>query len=163
GRRSGREYRTPVKVFRRGDSYVVSLPYGSDSDWVKNVLAAGGCDLVTRGRRLQLVNPTVYVDEEQAVVPAFIRVALKRVNATEFLALSPAQSPAPRACPPAGTTPARPIPSPSDPKENSVTASAPTSDLTGWRSAPFTGAGITHDVYEKGTGPGVVLLPEIPG
>lgn len=97
GRRSGREYRTPVKVFRRGDSYVVSLPYGSDSDWVKNVLAAGGCDLVTRGRRLQLVNPTVYVDEEQAVVPAFIRVALKRVNATEFLALSPAQSTAPRA------------------------------------------------------------------
>jgi dienelactone hydrolase len=44
-----------------------------------------------------------------------------------------------------------------------VTDSAPTSDLTGWRAAPFTGAGITHDVYEKGEGPGVVLVPEIPG
>lgn len=44
-----------------------------------------------------------------------------------------------------------------------MTDSAPTSDLTGWRSTPFTGAGITHDVYEKGTGPGVVLVPEIPG
>jgi dienelactone hydrolase len=44
-----------------------------------------------------------------------------------------------------------------------VTGSAPTSDLTGWQNTPFTGAGITHDVYEKGSGPGVVLVPEIPG
>jgi dienelactone hydrolase len=44
-----------------------------------------------------------------------------------------------------------------------VTGSAPTSDLTGWRKTPHTGAGITHDVYEKGAGPGVVLVPEIPG
>ena len=27
----------------------------------------------------------------------------------------------------------------------------------------FTGAGITYDCYEKGSGPGVVLIPEIPG
>ncbi len=40
---------------------------------------------------------------------------------------------------------------------------APTSDLTGWRAAPFTGAGLTHDCYQKGDGPGVVLVPEIPG
>jgi dienelactone hydrolase len=44
-----------------------------------------------------------------------------------------------------------------------VTGSAPTSDLTGWCKTPFTGAGFTHDVYEKGSGPGVVLVPEIPG
>jgi dienelactone hydrolase len=41
--------------------------------------------------------------------------------------------------------------------------SAPTSDLTGWQITPFTDAGITHDVYEKGEGPGVVLVPEVPG
>lgn len=41
--------------------------------------------------------------------------------------------------------------------------SEPTADLTGWNRAPFTGASLTHDVYEKGTGPGVVLVPEIPG
>ena len=40
---------------------------------------------------------------------------------------------------------------------------APTADLTGWTSTPFTAAGRTHDVYEKGSGPGVVLIPEIPG
>jgi dienelactone hydrolase len=40
---------------------------------------------------------------------------------------------------------------------------APSSDLTGWQKAPFTGGGFTHDCYEKGAGPGVVLIPEIPG
>ena len=40
---------------------------------------------------------------------------------------------------------------------------APEADLTGWTAAPFTAEGITHDVYRKGEGPGVVLIPEIPG
>ena len=41
--------------------------------------------------------------------------------------------------------------------------SSPEADLTGWSVAPFTGGGYTHDVYRKGEGPGVVLIPEIPG
>jgi dienelactone hydrolase len=40
---------------------------------------------------------------------------------------------------------------------------APEADLTGWTASPFTAEGITHDVYRKGDGPGVVLIPEIPG
>ncbi|GAB3017050.1 dienelactone hydrolase family protein [Mycobacterium bourgelatii] len=40
---------------------------------------------------------------------------------------------------------------------------APAADLTGWSAAPFTGGGYTHDVYRKGSGPGVVLIPELPG
>lgn len=40
---------------------------------------------------------------------------------------------------------------------------APEADLTGWTASPFTADGITHDVYRKGAGPGVVLIPEIPG
>lgn len=39
--------------------------------------------------------------------------------------------------------------------------------LAGWSSAPFPAAGVTHEVYSRdpaeGPGPGVVLLPEIPG
>jgi len=42
-------------------------------------------------------------------------------------------------------------------------SAAPSSDLAGWRRAPFTGAGLTYDCFEKGAGPGVVLIPEIPG
>lgn len=40
---------------------------------------------------------------------------------------------------------------------------APQADLTGWSSAPFSGGGYTHDVYRRGSGPGVILIPEIPG
>ena len=57
GRRSGRPYETPVKVFVRGEDYVIALPYGPGSDWVRNVLAAGGCDLTVRGRRVRLLPP----------------------------------------------------------------------------------------------------------
>jgi dienelactone hydrolase len=45
-----------------------------------------------------------------------------------------------------------------------MSSSPDTADpLAGWVCAPFTAAGVTHDVYTRGTGPGVVLLPEIPG
>jgi dienelactone hydrolase len=37
------------------------------------------------------------------------------------------------------------------------------SSLEGWVVSSFTGGGLTHDCYEKGSGPGVVLIPEIPG
>jgi len=44
-----------------------------------------------------------------------------------------------------------------------VSETAPEADLTGWTCEPFTAAGYTHDVYYKGSGPGVVLIPEMPG
>ncbi|MCF3120037.1 dienelactone hydrolase family protein [Streptomyces arenae] len=44
-----------------------------------------------------------------------------------------------------------------------MTGTESAADLTGWSRSPFTAAGLTHDVHEKGTGPGVVLVPEVPG
>jgi dienelactone hydrolase len=44
-----------------------------------------------------------------------------------------------------------------------MSVSAPISDLTGWNPKPFTADGITHDCFEKGQGPGVVVIPELPG
>ena len=49
------------------------------------------------------------------------------------------------------------------PDPNVAGQAAPEADLTGWTAAPFTAAGYTHDVYRKGEGPGVVLIPEMPG
>src|SRR5882757_1558549 len=40
---------------------------------------------------------------------------------------------------------------------------APEADLTGWVVEAFTASGFTYDVYRKGEGPGVVLIPEMPG
>jgi deazaflavin-dependent oxidoreductase (nitroreductase family) len=51
GRRSKRVYRTPINVFRRGDDYFFALTYGSDVDWLRNILAAGQCELEMRMRR----------------------------------------------------------------------------------------------------------------
>src|SRR5262245_30274984 len=50
GRVSGREYRTPVGPFTVGDDFVIALPYGANTDWVRNVLAAGSATLVHEGR-----------------------------------------------------------------------------------------------------------------
>ena len=44
-----------------------------------------------------------------------------------------------------------------------MTQTAPEAALTGWTREAFTAAGYTHDVYYRGSGPGVVLIPEMPG
>jgi dienelactone hydrolase len=49
------------------------------------------------------------------------------------------------------------------PEPDVASLAAPEADLTGWTAEPFTAAGYTHDVYRNGEGPGVVLIPEMPG
>jgi deazaflavin-dependent oxidoreductase (nitroreductase family) len=85
GRRSGRSYRTPVNVFRRTGGYVVALTYGPDAQWVRNVLAEGGCELVTRGRRVALESPELRRDERQRLVPAPVRPILRFMRVRDFL------------------------------------------------------------------------------
>ena len=92
GRKSGRTFRTPLWAFRRRGGYVIALTYGSSADWVRNVLAAGGCELESRRRHYQLGAPRLYRDENASDMPgmewAFIRFMLRRViKAPEFLSL----------------------------------------------------------------------------
>jgi deazaflavin-dependent oxidoreductase (nitroreductase family) len=92
GRRSGQTYRTPVNIFRRGDGYVIALTYGADSEWVRNVLAAGGADIETRGRRLHVVDPEVVRDPARSLVPKPVRVPLRLANVDEFMLLKRADA-----------------------------------------------------------------------
>ena len=92
GRRSGRTYRTPVNLFRRGDGYVIALTYGADSQWVRNVVAAGRAEIETRGRHLQLVAPEVIRDPSRSSVPRPVRVALRLTNVDEFMLLERADA-----------------------------------------------------------------------
>jgi deazaflavin-dependent oxidoreductase (nitroreductase family) len=85
GRTSGRSYRTPLLVLRRGSHYVVGLWYGSDAHWVKNVLAAGGCEIRVRGRDVRLIDPEVFVDPQRRVLPLPLRLAGRLLRVTEFL------------------------------------------------------------------------------
>jgi deazaflavin-dependent oxidoreductase (nitroreductase family) len=88
GRKSGREYATPVNAFAAPGGWVIPLTYGSDAEWVKNVVAAGGCSLITRGRRLRLTTPEIVRDDRQHPVPWPVRPFLRFMRVTEFLQLA---------------------------------------------------------------------------
>ena len=88
GRKSGKVYRTPVNVFRAPNAFVIALTYSSQSEWVKNVLAAGGCELKTRGKKYQLSAPNVVRDSTRRRFPIPVRVVLRVVGADEYMALS---------------------------------------------------------------------------
>jgi deazaflavin-dependent oxidoreductase (nitroreductase family) len=90
GRKSGRAYRTPVNAFRTDDGYIIALTYGSQSDWVKNVLAAGSCELQTRGRRVHLTNPRIETDKSKSWAPLPVRFILDLIDAPQYMRLSAA-------------------------------------------------------------------------
>ncbi|MGH7910601.1 MAG: nitroreductase family deazaflavin-dependent oxidoreductase [Candidatus Dormibacteraceae bacterium] len=85
GRKSGRVYHTPINVFRRGDTFVFALTYGSEAQWVRNVLAQGGCEMRRRGRDLRLVDPKLIVDGSARLVPGPVRFVGRVGRVTEFL------------------------------------------------------------------------------
>jgi len=87
GRKTGRLYRTPVNVFPKPGGWVVALTYGPDSDWVRNVLADGGCTLETRGRAVRLTGPRLVHDEQRRAVPAPLRVLGGLGDVSDFLVL----------------------------------------------------------------------------
>jgi deazaflavin-dependent oxidoreductase (nitroreductase family) len=59
GRHSGRAYQTPVVVARHDDSFLIALPYGERTDWLRNVLAAGSATIVADGRSFEVDRPEV--------------------------------------------------------------------------------------------------------
>jgi deazaflavin-dependent oxidoreductase (nitroreductase family) len=86
GRKSGRSYRTPVNVFRGGEDYFFFLTYGSDVQWVKNVLAAGSCSIETRGRVIELVEPELITDPDLQPAPRHVRFVEGRIaGATQYV------------------------------------------------------------------------------
>ena len=85
GRRSGRRYQTPVLAFRRRASYVVALTYGPGTDWAQNVLAEGGCGLLTSGRRLRLTGARLVHAHRDPPVPRMVGLALGLAGISDFL------------------------------------------------------------------------------
>jgi len=59
GRKSGREYRNPVSAYPLGDGFVIAVLYGAESNWVRNVMAAGGFTLRTKGHDYLLERPEI--------------------------------------------------------------------------------------------------------
>lgn len=61
GRRSGRVLETPVDVVRDGDDFFIALPYGRQTQWLRNVLAAGAAEVTTDGETHPVDQPDLLV------------------------------------------------------------------------------------------------------
>jgi deazaflavin-dependent oxidoreductase (nitroreductase family) len=86
GRKTGRTYHTPINAFRRGDTYLFFLTYGSEVQWVENILASGRCSLRARGHDVTLVEPELINDPELRPAPPIVRFMEKRLaGVTEYL------------------------------------------------------------------------------
>lgn len=59
GRRSGRTYETPVIAARHDGHFLIALPYGKRTDWLKNVLDKGSAAIVASGHAYEVDRPEV--------------------------------------------------------------------------------------------------------
>jgi len=99
GRRSGRGYETPVTARAADDMIVVPLSFGSRSDWVRNVLAAGGCEIRLDGRDYVATHPRLVTlaDAGPVVETAYTRgqrrvMKMAGIQQVLYLDAAPAQS-----------------------------------------------------------------------
>ncbi|NND01767.1 MAG: nitroreductase family deazaflavin-dependent oxidoreductase [Acidimicrobiia bacterium] len=87
GRSSGTDYQTPLEAFRDGDSYLFILMYGTESDWVKNVMASGHAKLRDKsGEVVGLESPRLVAEAEfWTRIPADTKPPAGFMNVHDFL------------------------------------------------------------------------------
>jgi deazaflavin-dependent oxidoreductase (nitroreductase family) len=86
GRRSGKQYATPVTTAPAVDGFVIPLVYGEDSDWYRNLLAARGGILEWQGKSYIVDAPELINDEVAlAAFPLLLRGQLARFGVTRFV------------------------------------------------------------------------------
>ncbi|AYY15548.1 nitroreductase family deazaflavin-dependent oxidoreductase [Actinobacteria bacterium YIM 96077] len=86
GRRSGTTHLTPLDAHAVDDGYVFILVYGSESDWVRNVLAEGRARLRIEGRDVELSNPRVIGDDEAwRLLPDSVKRPPRFLRINEYL------------------------------------------------------------------------------
>lgn len=88
GRSSGKPYETPIGVYPLEEGYLVNLSYGQETDWLRNLRAAGTAELVVDGQAHQVSAARVVGWAEAAphLFPGhtfFVRI----LGVTEFLVL----------------------------------------------------------------------------
>jgi len=93
GRKSGTEYATPVAVVPAVDPALVliGLPWGTGTNWARNVVAAGSADLTWKGATRSTSSPRI-VDaaEAAALAQPLFRPVVRRMPAAIVLRCSPA-------------------------------------------------------------------------
>jgi deazaflavin-dependent oxidoreductase (nitroreductase family) len=100
GRRSGRPYVTPASARLSGDIIIIPLTFGNQSDWVRNIAAAGRCSIRLDGQDYEATKPR-FLSREQArdlLKPNFSameRASFRMLGIRQFLLLraTPAAAP----------------------------------------------------------------------
>ncbi|KKC05588.1 nitroreductase [Mycobacterium nebraskense] len=94
GRRSGKQYATPVVADRTDGGFVIPLPYGTGVDWLQNVLAAGHATISSQGDSYDVAQPEV-IDAAAAMpmLSADRRRTFSRLGIDHYLRVVDASSP----------------------------------------------------------------------
>lgn len=92
GRRSVKSYVTPVNARVNGNVAIVPLTPGNQSDWVRNVRAAGNCWIRANGKHHHAVRPEIlnWADAKPVVRATFNplqRRGLRSLGIKQFMRL----------------------------------------------------------------------------
>ncbi len=88
GRTTGRPYETPVVAVPTDDGFVIALPYGLNTDWLKNVLASGSAAIVHEGTTYRVDRPEIMPSSQAApLFPPAKQRTHRRFNVEQFLRL----------------------------------------------------------------------------
>lgn len=92
GRSSGATYYTPIDAHPTDAGYVLVIRYGPESDWVKNILAAGEAILRVDGENHRLGLPRLVGQEEAvAALPSGYEPGKDFFRASLYLLLATAE------------------------------------------------------------------------
>ena len=89
GRKSGKTYEIPIMVFRVPDGFIISLTYGPNVDWLRNLQAAAQGTLNWHKQDYVFQTP-VFLDRETALrgLSPFFRFILGRNKDHQFVKLA---------------------------------------------------------------------------
>src|SRR5216683_2608698 len=98
GRRTGRDYATPIGMRPLGDGFVIPRTFSNNAAWYQNIKAAGEGRVTYLGRHYRVVEPEV-VDyaTARAAFPRYERLQFRLLGINEYLRLRAVPGlPAPR-------------------------------------------------------------------
>jgi deazaflavin-dependent oxidoreductase (nitroreductase family) len=86
GRRSGTTYETPIVALPAAGGFLIPLPFGDATQWLKNLRSADQAGLRYGGREFVIDHPEL-VDRETAGpdLPGWVRFAARRVGIEHFV------------------------------------------------------------------------------
>lgn len=89
GRKSGKSYETPLDAFPTETGYVLVARYGLESDWVRNIEAAGTATLLIDGEEHALDSPRLVSQKEALNVLLSEEPPADFTKANDFLLMEP--------------------------------------------------------------------------